>query len=407
MDARTKKILTNEAVGIIKSLIRCFPTYGSRGLYDAQDIVRNELSKIASIETIVDEYCSDAICSLNEYVNVRTFGKEYENYESVLKKNVYGIVDSGNAGNTLILNGHVDVDIAGITLQDNEVLRKNVSQDKIFGRGASDMFGGLASFIVCTRYLVNTFGFSKGKIVLMSVCDEEIGGNGTLRGLSFLDKYFSDNTYAIIAEPSENTFCTSSFGFLPFEVIIRVPTSHIGYCGAENGYNKLLLIPEIMKKLEDYLLKTNSFDYGEKIIIWNVGKIEGGNDFAIPISELIIGMTILYHPKLNLCSLKEVLYNILNEHFGDFSLSVSDVSFDGAYFDCDFIDEVFRKSKVHKGNFTSPCDARLFSTYSINTAVFGPGSLAQAHSKNEFINIKSIESYIPKLFNVIKGFLEC
>lgn len=405
MDVRTIKALTDEAVCIINSLVECFPIYGSDGLYAAQDILFSELTKIADIDAIVDQYNSDEICSLDEYVNVCTFGDEYINYNKVLKKNIYGVIDSGKSGNTLILNGHIDVDIAGTTQHDNEILRSKKSKDKIFGRGTTDMLGGLACIIVCVRYFINNFGLHNGKLILMSVCDEEIGGNGTLRGLSFLNKHFDENTYAIIAEPTECVFCMDSFGFLPFEISIKTTTRHMGCCSDENAYNKLLLMPDIMKKLENLLRSTNSFGKNEKVIIWNVGKISGGSDPAIPIAELTIGMTILYHPKLNIAFLKESLSKLFSDYFQNFDISYSDVSFDGADFNCNFVNRIFENAKIRKENFISPCDARLFSKYKINTAIFGPGSLFQAHSKDEFISIESIKDYIPKLFNVIKGFL--
>lgn len=406
VDAGTIKALTNKAVNIINSLIECFPIYNSDGLYAAQDILFQELSEIIGVETIVDQYYSSEICSLDGYLNVCTFGDEYIDYNNVLKKNVYGILDSGKFGNTLILNGHVDVDIAETTWHDNEILRNRKAKDKIFGRGAADMLGGLACIVVCAKYFLENVGLRKGKLILMSVCDEEIGGNGTLRALSFLNKHFNQNTYAIIAEPTECAFCTDSFGFLPFEISIKATTRHMGCCSEENAYNKLLLIPDIMRKLENLLHCNDSFEENEKAIIWNVGKIHGGSDAAIPIPELTIAMTILYHPKLNIAFLKELLFKLFNDYFQNFTISFSDVSFGGADFNCDFINSIFQDAGVRKGNFLSPCDARLFSKYKINTAVFGPGSLFQAHSKDEFISIESIENYIPKLLSVIKGFFD-
>ncbi|GHT96403.1 hypothetical protein FACS1894122_14730 [Alphaproteobacteria bacterium] len=226
--------IVDEVIELTKRLVACFPVYGSDGISEAQQIVCEQLKTIDGMEVIVDKYSADSIKHLDGYINVCDFQDIYANYESVPKTNVYGIREG--SGPTLILNGHIDVDIAGSTKEQNDDLRNTTADDRIFGRGTTDMLCGLSCMLICLKHFLKHHQVNN-KIVFMSVCDEEIGGNGTLRANVTLDPFIallpskgyassvfdveavttkgngSNVTLAIIAEPTECKYCTRSLGF--------------------------------------------------------------------------------------------------------------------------------------------------------------------------------------------------
>ena len=89
-------------------------------------------------------------------------------------------VDPENAPSVL-LSGHCDV----VAADDEELwefppFSGMVSDGKIYGRGASDMLGGLAGMVYAIEAIINSGFRPKGDIWFTSLVCEEFGGTGTL-----------------------------------------------------------------------------------------------------------------------------------------------------------------------------------------------------------------------------------
>ena len=81
-------------------------------------------------------------------------------------------------GRTVILTGHLDVVPAGDGWQTDPF--RLVCKDGIgYGRGVSDMKGGIASMISALVQVKKSVTLSHTRVMLVLVCDEEIHGKGT------------------------------------------------------------------------------------------------------------------------------------------------------------------------------------------------------------------------------------
>ena len=64
--------------------------------------------------------------------------------------------------------------------------------------------------------------------------------------------------------------------------------------------------------------------------------------------------------------------------------------------------EPYKNTSFAKGKlFPSACDAPIFGKYGIPTIVWGPGSLEQAHTENEYIDLQEVQKYITELHKYI------
>lgn len=109
-------------------------------------------------------------------------------------------------GRSLILNGHTDtVDIAGMTI---DPLFPRIEAGRVYGRGAVDMKGGLASIIGAVNALVDSGVELLGDVIIAAVVDEEYASIGT-EGL--VKEYRADA--AIVAEPTDLQIHTCHRGF--------------------------------------------------------------------------------------------------------------------------------------------------------------------------------------------------
>ncbi|MFU7502425.1 MAG: M20/M25/M40 family metallo-hydrolase [Candidatus Tisiphia sp.] len=393
------KVILNKTINLSSKLIQFYPKYGSLGIINAQNYLKSHLENNDWSQVIFESYNAKNIKTHPSYVMVSDFCSIYSDYEKFEKYNLIGLIDSKKQGPVLILNGHIDVDIVDETIswhQKEEWNSGRVNEGKLFGRGATDMLCGLSSLIEVANYLNNNKHLWCGKIIFKSVMDEEIGGNGTLSSLINLkDKGWYNDEYieCIIAEPTDNKLCTISLGFLHLKFYFSGIPIHMGV--ARKNHNALNQAVDFIQLFETFLKSTlekmkinhliNRFKY-------NFGVIKGGIDPAIPIEALELEATIFYPEDVKKVVFMQLLSTLISQHYNNsISIRESSFSFGGA----NFYNNIFGKScKNGKNIFSSPCDARLYKEFNIPTTIFGPGSLTEAHSINEYIEIKSVAQYI-------------
>ena len=121
-------------------------------------------------------------------------GRDYTN-----RDNLVGFVGECKKS-TLIFNGHIDtVPSQNFEWKITKPFEPKFIDGKIYGLGACDMKGGLASFIFALKTIIDLGIPIKGKVVIESVVDEEFGGaNGSL---ACIKKGYSED-FAIISEPT-------------------------------------------------------------------------------------------------------------------------------------------------------------------------------------------------------------
>lgn len=120
------------------------------------------------------------------YNNLKDIPEIELNYytESEPVRNLVAVIKSGKPGKRLVFNGHLDTYPVGNVDEWNELPWSGVIKDNfIYGRGSSDMKGGIACFITAAKILANRKDLWSGEIVLTLAGDEEAMGT---RGSKFL-----------------------------------------------------------------------------------------------------------------------------------------------------------------------------------------------------------------------------
>ena len=119
----------------------------------AQELIRIPSDEIAG-EQEVCEYLSDILKSLGMKVRL----------QEVLPKrpNIIAEVLGGNNGKSIMFNGHIDtVPIGNIEKWNTDPYKAIIKDNKLFGRGATDMKGSIASMIIAIKYIMNKIRGSK------------------------------------------------------------------------------------------------------------------------------------------------------------------------------------------------------------------------------------------------------
>ena len=390
----------NEILSWITSLVADRPFYGSPGINLAQTKVYNYLCSEWD-QVYFDKFSYDDIKNLEGALDVRSYGEMYKDYHQVDKFNVYAEFDTKIPGPILLLTGHIDVDIIESDFDKCLDQKYQLHDRKIFGRGSADMLSGLMVMMICATHIITNKLLKKGKIVFASVCDEEIGGNGTIRALDFFKKnniidFNNKNNLCIIGEPTELKQCSQSLSFLNLDIIFSGDSCHMGVVDREA--TALSKFTEFCNNLDQLVLETiqeivtcNNPSYR-----FNIGKVSGGIDNAIPPRNIKISCTIFLEQRVDNNLFFAKFKNRLASQFGA-SAIMDPLSFEGA----DFTQQVSSTfSLVGRELFPSPCDARLFSSH-IPTIIWGPGSLKQAHQLDEYISVDEVFSFYDSLYQFI------
>jgi acetylornithine deacetylase len=128
-------------------------------------------------------------------------------------------------GTRLILSGHLDVVPPGDpSTWTVDPWSAEIRDDQLFGRGACDMKGGVASILAAVRALAASGGLHRlvGELMVVLVPSEEDGGQGTLAAI----RSGATADMAIITEPSRLDIVVAHAGAITFRLIVPGRAAH-------------------------------------------------------------------------------------------------------------------------------------------------------------------------------------
>ena len=396
-----------DAIALLSELIRAHPIYASEGMTTAQNAVLSYLQKNGWTNLFEDHFEAASINHHREYIEVENFGSLYQDYSKIPKRNLMALIESASPGPTRIFNGHIDVERVHSPegwMAENGWKSAAILGDKIYGRGAADMLSGLVGMIAAANILRKHPTAWKGRIILTVVMDEEIGGNGTLRSLLWLEKhgYLSSSTQCLIAEPTDRTYGLSSLGFLHMILEIKNPPVHMSAAAARK--NPLKLLSNLLLCFDDLMFQAAAQSVSAidaNSLVSNFGIIHGGDDAAIPIPTLHVEGVLFFPEELNPELFKIALCEKIKTQFPEIQIKWGQFFFKGASYPSFDLAEALKRLGIKEKIFRSPCDARLYKSFSIPVIIYGPGSLNQAHAIDEWVSLSELRKYINNLIQAI------
>jgi acetylornithine deacetylase len=147
-----------------------------------------------------------------------------------------GVYKGAGGGRSLMLQGHIDVVPVGDRPWKYGPWSGTIDGDRLYGRGSSDMKSGMAAMIMAFDCVQSAGIRLKGDVIIESVIDEELGGNGALACVQ--RGYKADA--AIIPEPTGCHITAACEGVLWVKVKIEGKAAHPaakhqGVCAIEKG----------------------------------------------------------------------------------------------------------------------------------------------------------------------------
>jgi len=179
----------------------------------------------------------------------------------------------------LHLNGHYDVVPVGVGWT-VDPFAGTVRDGMLFGRGASDMKGGVASMIM-TAIVLKRFGINlKGSLFFSAVPDEETGGAA---GTGYLvGKGYGKADMAIVPEPDKLDMVTIGYrGAQWVEITSHGKAAHggmphLGVNAVEKMAKVIMRLQNLKRRFEGKVSQSPIIPVESRHATLNIGTIQGG-----------------------------------------------------------------------------------------------------------------------------------
>ena len=312
--------------------------------------------------------------------------------------------DWGMGERAVYFHGHIDV----VPAQDPAQFEPKVTEDTIFGRGSTDMKGGLASMIYAVKALADAGLRPEGRIALRIVPDEETGGAWGSKALCERGLLFGDDACAMLtAEPTGGVVWTASRGALTYRLRVRGRSSHVGlsYRGV-NAFEKMLVLSRVLSKIkEDVESRMTRFpldpEQARRSILMMGGEVQGGQNFNVVPASFSFTLDRRMNPEEDFDEEKRRLLEAIDSTRAqgvDLELECiqearpagvsSDHPAARAVADC--IEEV-KGARPRLELCPGILEIRFYAEKGIPAFAYGPGLLSVAHGPNEFVKRRDLE----------------
>jgi acetylornithine deacetylase len=297
------------------------------------------------------------------------------------------------AGRSLMFNGHLDVvDVHGMTHSPFEAEDRS---GRIYGRGASDMKGGVAAMCAAAARLR---GKLKGDLIIAAVVDEEWQSIGTSSLLA--SGLRADG--AIVTEPTRLTIMPAHKGFAWIEVTIHGRAAHGSRwdIGVDAIRHAGLLLAELDRVDKEDLPRRTHALLGRPSL--HASFIEGGIGLSTYPDRCVIRIERRTVPGESSDSARREVSDAcarVRERRPDFRADV-ELLFAQPPSDVETDAPIARALSETLGECGMPTtmsgmsawtDAALLNQAGIPAICFGPGDMALAHAAEEYIEVREIE----------------
>lgn len=334
----------------------------------------------------------DSIARLTE-AWLRTWGFEVARTEVAPGRfNVVGSMGAEGDGRTLILNGHLDtVGVGGMTVPPFEA---EVRGGRLWGRGACDMKGGVASLLSASAALSR--GEIPGRLVVALTCDEE---HASLGMAALVDSGVRADA-AVVCEPTSLAVMPAHKGFVWLEAEFQGHAAHGSR--PEEGLDAIEHAARYMVALDSLRDAISARDphpllgHGS----FHAGTIEGGSAPSVypERCKLVIERRTLPGESADdvVAEFRAVLTDLTGP--GGEARITRGLTRPGTEVDVESelvrgllgANEALGHTPMVEG-MTAWVDAAFLNEAGVPAVCFGPGSIGKAHSADEWIETVEIE----------------
>ncbi len=299
----------------------------------------------------------------------------------------------GNATNPLAFTGHIDVVPLGARPWSMDPFAADTANNRIYGRGASDMKSGVASFVAAAVEAAPRLAAGPG-LLLIITAGEETGCTGAHHIVATARGLLGQAGALVVAEPTSNTPMVGHKGALRLKVTARGVTAHASM--PHEGVNAVIKAARAIARLDDF-----EFNIARHPVMGaptlNVGWLHGGMNINSVPDQAEAGLDIRTIPAQ---AHKAIAMQLASYLGPDVEVSLLDEAVPiWTEPGIAWMQDVFAAVKSVTGIAPDIAAAPYFTDASaltpafggIPTVILGPGPAAMAHQTDEYCEISAIE----------------
>lgn len=352
---------------------------------------------------------SDYLVEFFERLGVRSYRMEV----SPGRDNVAARIDSPGAKTTIVLDAHQDtVPVEGMTI---EPFTPVVKDNRVYGRGACDDKGPMASMLAAFARLAKDRPAGMANVVMSCTCDEEQYASGA----TDLVKVWSDPSrrsdlfpqppdVLVVAEPTDLHIVVAHRGAVRWKLRTKGRACHSSR--PQEGVNAVYKMAQVLTCLERYADELPRMIPSHPLCgsaTFSVGLVYGGisvntvpDECTIEIDRRCLpgedASRVIPHVEAYLRERLDVDFEMVPPWLSGATLSDHN---NGAWADrlMKHITPVAGPKK--KVGVPYGTNASRFVVTGVPAIVFGPGSIDQAHTKDEWVPIDELRQAADIYYN--------
>jgi acetylornithine deacetylase len=308
-----------------------------------------------------------------------------------------------DSGRLVLLGVHQDtVPVTGMSIPP---FGAEVREGRLYGRGACDVKGGMAAMIAAVARLAAERPASRATVVLACTVNEECGFDGAnalprlwAESSSFLSRR---PDAAVMAEPTELNIVVAHKGLTRWRCHARGRAAHSAY--PERGDNAIEKMADVVAALRRYQREVLRAAPSHPLCggpTLNVGTIQGGVSVNTVPDRCTIEIDRRLSPDEDPHTARQQIIDYLQaelrlgdglEHDAPFMQGMP-LSDEANQTLADQLAGVVRGARVECRKIGVPyaTDAASLAHAGVPTVVFGPGSIEQAHTADEWIALDQV-----------------
>jgi acetylornithine deacetylase/succinyl-diaminopimelate desuccinylase family protein len=325
------------------------------------------------------------------------------------RTNLIARYDSPKGRRTLLFDAHQDtVPVDGMTI---DPFAPVLEGGRLYGRGSCDIKGGMAAMLVAFNRLVRERPSDSASVIMACTVDEEYTHTGSSR---LADGHHGADL-AIVAEPTKLDIVDRHKGAVRWKIRTKGVACHSST--PRLGQNAIYAMARVVSALEEYagVLADSTPDPVLGPPSLSVGRIEGGvSSNVVPDwCEIDLDRRVIPGEKASECP--RLARDYLAHRLGEL---MNRVEFLPPWVNMPPLvagrAEPFLpglRSAIEKVGGRSPevigvpygTDAGPLGEAGLPCVVFGPGDIAQAHTKDEWVELEQVRLASEMYFEIARG----
>lgn len=318
--------------------------------------------------------------------------------------NVVARLDFDPAAPTIMLEAHQDtVPVDGMTIAPFTPVIKG---GRLYGRGSCDVKGGMSAMLAAFARLAIERPAGCANVLMACTCDEEFAATGvrhlarSWNGADLNESFLtSPPDFCIVAEPTDLNIIVAHRGVVRWKLQTLGVACHSSR--PHEGVSAIYAMAEVIQALQKYALELPQ-RVGEHPLCGSptlsVGRITGGTSVNIVPHECEIEIDRRTSPGERSDQVLAELESYLREQTSvDFVMHAPWIDADSLADDQDpvWVDQLMQQITAISGPREKVgawycTDASSLAAAGAPSVVYGPGSIAQAHTADEWIEIEQL-----------------